>query len=138
MDPQAAKSKSMEAARVAYFSIASALMLYAMMVESIPGPSAGASSDTLPVMRVVFYAISVGCAVLVWVLPRLMLQSAPVPCPFPRRLTAALVSWAVAETPAILGLILYFLGGVKGDFYRLAAWSLALMIFAYPRKSRWE
>jgi len=40
--------------------------------------------------------------------------------------------------PAILGLVLFMLFGLRGDFYVLLALSLALEAFFFPRLDGWR
>lgn len=56
-----------------------------------------------------------------------------------RRLrTLALLSLAVAEAPALLGLALFLAGGFNVDFYMLMFVSLALLFMYFPRTRTWE
>jgi hypothetical protein len=56
-----------------------------------------------------------------------------------RLTTAHIVAGALSETPAILGLILFFLGRqFYSDFYILSLISLYLLIRHFPRYARWE
>ena len=52
--------------------------------------------------------------------------------------TGSLVGAALAEVPAVLGLVLFLLAGSRPDFYALAGWSLLLQLFHFPRYERWE
>jgi len=52
--------------------------------------------------------------------------------------TGALVAAALAEVPAVLGLVLFVLAGRRADFYLLAGWSLLLQLVHFPRQERWE
>ena len=52
--------------------------------------------------------------------------------------TGAVTAAALAEAPAVLGLVLFLLGGRRVDFYLLAGWSLLLQWFHFPRYERWE
>jgi hypothetical protein len=52
--------------------------------------------------------------------------------------TAALVTYFVAQTPAILGLILFFLCGLSRDFYILLFISLLIELMYFPRTRHWE
>ena len=45
---------------------------------------------------------------------------------------------SLAEVPAILGLVLFMLFGLRGDFYVLLALSLALEAFFFPRLDGWR
>ena len=55
-----------------------------------------------------------------------------------RLITTAVITAALAEVPAILGLVLFMLFGLRGDFYVLLALSLALQAFFFPRLDGWR
>ena len=55
-----------------------------------------------------------------------------------RLITTAVVTAALAEVPAILGLVLFMLWGLSGDFYALFALSLALGAIYFPRLDGWR
>ena len=55
-----------------------------------------------------------------------------------RLITTAVVVAALAEVPAILGLVLFMLRGLCGDFYALFALSLALQAIYFPRLDGWR
>jgi hypothetical protein len=56
-----------------------------------------------------------------------------------RRLTrTAVITSALAEVPAILGLTLFMLSGLRGDFYALFALSIALQALYFPRLDGWR
>jgi hypothetical protein len=48
-----------------------------------------------------------------------------------------IVTYALCEIPAILGLVLYFLGGLYREFYGLLFYSLLLMVIYFPRYDHW-
>ena len=52
--------------------------------------------------------------------------------------TTAVITAALAEVPAILGLVLFMLFGLRGDFYALFALSLALEAVYFPRLEGWR
>jgi F0F1-type ATP synthase membrane subunit c/vacuolar-type H+-ATPase subunit K len=52
--------------------------------------------------------------------------------------TAALVTYFLAEVPAILGLVLFLLAGFSKDFYIFLFISLLLELMYFPRTSHWE
>lgn len=51
---------------------------------------------------------------------------------------AALISMALSEAPAVLGLVLFLLGGFSTDFYMLLIVSLFLEFMYFPRLRSWE
>ncbi len=52
--------------------------------------------------------------------------------------SATIVTFALCEIPAILGLVMFLLGGSTKDFYSLALVSLAFMVLYFPRYRHWE
>ena len=50
----------------------------------------------------------------------------------------AIVTAALCEVPAILGLVLFFLSGNTRDFYVLCAISCGLFALFFPRYTNWE
>ena len=52
--------------------------------------------------------------------------------------TAALITYFIAEIPAILGLVLFFLSGLSRDFYIFLFISLLLELMYFPRARYWE
>jgi hypothetical protein len=55
-----------------------------------------------------------------------------------RLIMTSVVTTAFAEVPAILGLVLFMLWGLSGDFYALFALSLALQAIYFPRLDGWR
>ena len=51
---------------------------------------------------------------------------------------AALITAALSEIPAIMGLILFIHQGVRKDFYVLLGCSLLILVVYFPRYSHWE
>jgi F0F1-type ATP synthase membrane subunit c/vacuolar-type H+-ATPase subunit K len=51
---------------------------------------------------------------------------------------ATILTFALCEVPAILGLVLFLLGGSSKDFYSLALVSVAFMVLYFPRYRHWE
>jgi hypothetical protein len=52
--------------------------------------------------------------------------------------TAALVTYFIAQTPAILGLVLFLLCGLSRDFYIFLFISLLIELMYFPRTRHWE
>ncbi len=50
----------------------------------------------------------------------------------------SLISCAIAEIPAVCGLVLFLLAGARYEFYILWACSLALMVMFFPRRRQWQ
>ena len=50
----------------------------------------------------------------------------------------SMISAALCEVPALLGLVLFFLSGSAQDFYVLLIMSFVLFIMYFPRSKNWE
>jgi F0F1-type ATP synthase membrane subunit c/vacuolar-type H+-ATPase subunit K len=57
---------------------------------------------------------------------------------FGRLTTASIITYALCETPAIFGLVLYVLGRNSADFYLFLMASLFYFATNFPRFSQWE
>lgn len=121
------------------------LFIYAILVEAIrvqQRPFAGfASFPEIQILRYIFYGLALFQLGVMRVLQRLLLKKGPtddLQALIGRLSTSAIVIYALCETPAIYGLVLFFLGGLWKDFYLLLAYSLGLFLFHFPRYSRWE
>jgi F0F1-type ATP synthase membrane subunit c/vacuolar-type H+-ATPase subunit K len=55
-----------------------------------------------------------------------------------RLMTAAVITYAFCESIAVIGLILYFLGGSHTDFYAFMLISLFFFSVYFPNYRRWE
>ena len=55
-----------------------------------------------------------------------------------RLMTLSIVRLAICEAIAILGVVLFLLGGRWADFTGFAVASLAALAFNFPRRSQWE
>ncbi|MGD1009908.1 MAG: hypothetical protein ABR951_07150 [Candidatus Aminicenantales bacterium] len=51
---------------------------------------------------------------------------------------ATVLTLVLAQVPALLGLVLFLLGGLNTDFYILLSASILLVIMFFPRRSGWE
>jgi F0F1-type ATP synthase membrane subunit c/vacuolar-type H+-ATPase subunit K len=122
-----------------------ALFIYAVVVEVIrsqQAPFSGfASFPEIKVLSYVLYVLALLQIVLTRVVPRLLLKKDPtddLQSLIGKLNASAIITYALCETPAIYGLVLFFLGGLYRDFYLLLAYSLGLQLIHFPRYSRWE
>jgi F0F1-type ATP synthase membrane subunit c/vacuolar-type H+-ATPase subunit K len=121
------------------------LFIYAIVVEVIKiqhRPFAGfASFPEIQILRYIFYGLAVFQLGVMQILQRSLLKKAPtddLQDLTARLSTSAIVRYALCETPAIYNLVLFLLAGLYKDFYFLLAYSLGLILFHFPRYSRWE
>jgi len=92
-------------------------------------------------LRYAFFALAIVAVILVRVLRQALLRRAShddAKTALHRLQRASLVTLVLAEVPAILGLVLFFFGGLNIDFYLLLFASILLVFMYYPRRSAWE
>jgi hypothetical protein len=109
-----------------------AVVAFVVAAEDHPGGPAPMG------LRFAFYGASLGLALLALVLaPRVGNDAAAAP-PFATLLRRTILSLAVAEGAAILGLVLFLLGRDLGDFLVLGGLALAVILLGIvPRGLRW-
>jgi len=117
--------------------LTASIPLYAVVVFVLS--SAEAPIDAAPpALRYVLYGAAFGLALLgLAVAPRVGTDPATA-LPFDAFLKRTIFSLAIAETSAILGLVLFFLGRNLADFLVLAGLALAVILLGIvPRGLRW-
>jgi F0F1-type ATP synthase membrane subunit c/vacuolar-type H+-ATPase subunit K len=98
-------------------------------------------NSSLDLMRVVIYGASIMLAFTMSIVRGMMLRSVKgesIEDLVNKLFRSAIVTLALCEAPAILGLMLYFIGRLYFDFYILLAFSLVLFFFYFPRYERWK
>ncbi|MEW5901587.1 MAG: hypothetical protein AB1715_09020 [Acidobacteriota bacterium] len=146
MDLASNLRKSFRAILVANGALIASLLIYALVIAvvrsqwpSFRGLAPAALAQTL---RYVFYGLGVVAVVLVRLIGRSPLKPPrenETPLLFIQRLgRSSLLAAAVAEVPAVLGFILFFLTGSGRDFFYLLFVSLFLEFMFFPRISNWE
>jgi len=125
---------------VAYAMLAS-LVVYAGVVELIgrnaPEPML-AYNDAI---RWIFYSVAAAIVFATHVVHAVLAHRARNASPMDQaaKMTAAnIVTLALAEAPAMLGLVLFFVWRQQTDFYVMCAFSLYLIIRHFPRFGEWE
>ncbi len=100
----------------------------------------GGGGSAFASLRYVFYGIAVLLVLVVRRLPAWLLPGSNTPEPLrsTRLLQASVLSSAICEVPAILGLVIVFLTGSHRDFHYLLFFSLVLFVFHFPRRTFWE
>jgi len=104
-----------------------------------------APSLDLRLLRVIFALVAVVDLAMLRVLTSSVLGTArPAPTAgggasvAARLTTLSIVRLAICEAVAILGVVLFLLGGRWADFSGFAVASLAAFAFNFPRRSQWE
>lgn len=128
-------------ARAIVGALITSLFGYAIVVEIIGAEPAIMADAVSNVVRYVLYAVAIAMVFAANVTLALMLRGFR-PAgdgELVARLTVAhVVAAALAEVPAILGLVLFAIGRQRVDFYFLALISLYLLLRNFPRRGRWE
>jgi hypothetical protein len=106
-----------------------------LLERSVAGPGG------FEVLRIVFYVVAIAMVFVTNVLQGLMLKGSKTSDieRLTNKLTAMnIVTSALAETPVILGFVLFVVVGYRTDFYILGFVSLYLMLRHYPYYGQWE
>jgi hypothetical protein len=125
------------------------LFFYAYIVESI-APGRSFLGAELAFVRYIFYGMAIAqLFVMKFIRNRILSKKEEGELPklplgkghstdIQKLLTATIVTYAFCEVPAIYGLVLFFLGKNKFDFYALSTLSIILFAVYFPRYPRWE
>jgi len=136
--------KTIAASRVFGASLVASLVVYFLVVEIVKvrfRPFLGfARMRDLQTFRYAVFAVAVGFVILNRVVNGILLRiSADRGAEDGVRVLnrASSVSLILAEVPALLGLVLFFVGGLDRDFDILVFVSLVLVFMYFPRESSW-
>jgi hypothetical protein len=145
MEDQSGLNKVFGTCRLVGLAVIISLFLYAVIVEVVRAwlkPFLGfARIENALVLRYAFYAAAIAIVIASRVLNSLILRrSGPdEPKTVVQQLNlAAIVSMTLSEGPALMGLILFFVGGFFRDFYMLLIVSLFLEFMYFPRLRGWQ
>ena len=126
-------------------AMAASTVLYALVVAVISvslAPFEGFAPSAQPsILRATLWTIALVEAGLIGLVRRALLarsRSEDAAAQARRLITTAVVTAALAEVPAILGLVLFMLSGYRVDFYALLALSLTLQAVYFPRLDGWR
>jgi len=126
-------------------AMAASTLFYAGVVAVISisqAPFEGfAGQSQASTLRIVLWTVAVLEAGLIGVVRRALLTHARTESAATqagRLITTSVITAALAETPAVLGLVLFMLFGLRADFYALLAISLALQAVYFPRLEGWR
>jgi hypothetical protein len=122
-------------------AIGGSLVIYLVLVEllrrTLPAPS---MIPDLEIMRIALFVLAGMMVFSSTVIKSVMLRNAPadVAQRLTRLRTASILAAALSEIPAMLGLVLFLVGRMIGDFYILGVVSLYMLVRHYPRRDQWE
>jgi hypothetical protein len=119
------------------------LVVFVIVVEVLKRGSsiAGRTTEGFEVLRIVFYFVAIAMVFVINVVQGFTLRTVrtdDVQQLATKLLTVTIISAALADTPLILGFVLYVVWGYYTDFYILGFVSLYLMIRHFPYYRQWE
>jgi len=120
-------------------------LLYPVAVAIVTiyhAPFEGFTGQTLPTtVRIALWGAAAFVAGLIGLVRRALLGRSPAgdeAAQARRLVSTSLTVAALAELPAVLGLVLFMLSGMRADFYALFVLSLALQTIYFPRLEGWR
>lgn len=124
-------------------SVLASVLVFLVVVEVLKrNPDLiGAPSGGFELLRIVFYAIAIGMVFVINLVHGFMLKSTrtgDIDRIAARLTTVTVVVSGLAETPLILGFVLFVGWGYDTDFYVLGFVSLYLMLRHFPYYGQWE
>lgn len=145
MNPQDEIGRALKPATWVSAAVVASLFLYLAMVEILKAtlkPFRGfASVGDMQPLRYAAYGAGAAAILLILLLrPRLFNRRAgeDAATALLRLQRASFLTVVLGEVPALLGLVLFLIGGGAADFYRLLAVSLVLIFIHFPRRGAWE
>jgi hypothetical protein len=136
---------SHKTASVIGIAIIASLFLYLVIVEVLRAKMRRfhglVQFPGVNMLRYVFYGIAVIEVLATRLLQGILLRRAPgddARATVVKLARTAVVTLSLSEVPALLGLVLFLLGGLNKDFYALLAVSLVLVFMYFPRLGSWE
>jgi len=123
----------------------SSLLVYAIVVEVMAAqnkPFDGfMSTANINPLRYIFWAVGLSQIGLARIVRSLLLAKAASDdmATLGMKLTrCSIITFAFCEVPAILGLVLFLIGGLRTDFYILLSISWGAKFIYFPRYAEWE
>lgn len=121
------------------------LLIYALVVEIIKNHQAFfpglVTFHGMRILRYIFYGFSIINVLILRIIRGMLLRKSPTDghhTLIAKLQKTSILSTALCEGPALCGLILFFLGGMRRDFYFLLIVSLFLFFMYFPRIKNWQ
>jgi len=145
--------KGMVTVWIVWGALTVSVLMYALIAHLLAKNWRAPEPTFFVTMRNALYVVSVVEILIVpflrkWILARSsdskaffkltsLTESHPIPG-LGKYLTVSIISWAIADSIAIYGLILFLLGGSFNDLYLFVGAALAVMIYYRPKMSELE
>jgi hypothetical protein len=145
MEPKDDIGSHLKAAKMVAVAIIASMAVYLALVEVLkaaikPFRGLATVADMQPVRYAAFGAAAAVILLILVLRPRFFRrkEGESLASGLMRLQRAALLTMVLAEIPAILGLVLFLIGGGAADFYKLLFASLVLAFIHFPRRGAWE
>ncbi len=130
-------------AKIISASVVATIVVFIFVVEVLRG---GAGMDAvaaagLEPVRIIFYAIAISLVLVTSLVHSFVLKatkSIDIDGVAARLVSVNVITTGLAETPAIMGFVLFLVWGYYPDFYILCFVSLYLMLRHFPYYRQWE
>jgi len=135
------EEQKLRLATLIHIAFMGSLLVYLGVVVWIQiGTETAPPGGTFSSLRYVFYGISVMLIILLRRLPAWFGAGSRATDSHrsTRLFQISVLTSAVCEIPAILGLVMALLTGQRQDFYFLVGLAFILFLLHFPRRSRWE
>lgn len=128
-------------------AICASLLVYAGMVEIMRAalkPFHGIAVVPLgkvQALRLAVYGLAAASLIGLRLIRGRLLRGVPGEAPrltLMRLMRASVLTFVMAEIPALLGIVLFFATGLTRDFYILLGISLVLQFMYFPRRAQWD
>jgi hypothetical protein len=133
--------KSYLAAAISSAGIIGAIVFYAVIAELLRhiGHKPPLAPPASYAVKYGLYIIAVSSVFVINLVSARLSGAKPTPEETIKNMTAqAIIKAALCELPAVSGLILVMLTGLRTDFYLLLVFSVGLEIYHFPRLAQWE
>lgn len=141
--------KSYRVSVIIGIAMMASLFIYAAGVEFVKikfDPFEGFSPfPEVEILRYIFLAIAVGEFFFIKYFKNISLSKKIIPFqgvsisnPIQKFITASIVVYALCESVAIYGFVLFLIAGSSMDFYTFMILSLVYLVIYFPRYTQWE
>ena len=122
---------------ILFLALLSSIVIYvvvAVVIDAQGGPQDMGEAGLDPeLLQYLFLGLGVASTIASLVIPGLVFRSEPgEPLSFERLFPKKIMQWAISETIAIYGLLMYFMTQDLGYMYIFAAWGAIIMLFHGP------
>ena len=128
-----------------WLALLASMASYALVGWALARAVGPLEPDATSPVRLALQAAGLGSAVVAVVLGRLLLRpdrlaatAAAAPSPYQQVIGQHVVVYAVAEAPAMLGLVVYLVGGSIVDLVVFVALGGLALTLVYPRRAQWD